>query len=612
MTDRPSDIHAADTEAVIADVWSRTESKYRRRAFILLTINVLLFAGLGCVAYWLRTGVVFAPAADGYWAQIAETFQPTADTRFTPTALSLAPININDVPMMIPVLGLILAALVSIPVLVAILYRFPAALPFIGVVGFIAVMPWLAVTLLGSCILASVKPFRFRSRFASALMSLLPVMVYFFMASRQNPGAVDALTNPADRVKLLAPLILALIASGIVMGVVLNIAKLVNYRPGAIAPLLAVLFLTPAALFEFQVGRDELHYRLLEGQFGPGSEYFAILAAERVFEGAVETASLRSQNAGKPRNIVRDQVEFEWSLALDAEAGLLFTRYQDRAAHAADWFVSRFPDSVYACNALYLKGRALDMRVDLQPFRQSRKIVFYDDFPAERSRGAWELIEANRSSSPTVAAALLRLAILDARQGRVESATKRLQRLVHEFGFSSDRVTESAEAGLVGEFMQRKPPENSLIIPLERTLLEGRKLLDLLVHNRDPLYGAQPLIGLMNCDPKHPLYAENLRGVVKRFPDGQLRDNIELRIALVEPDIDARIVALKVCAARPEPADSVPEALYQLGVAYQENKDPERARTAFERVLHEHETSMWVESTRARLRRLDRAAGEIE
>lgn len=612
MKDQPSDIHAADTEAVIADVWSRTESKYRRRAFILLTINVLLFAGLGCVAYWLRTGVVFAPAADGYGAQIAETFQPTADTRFTPTTLSLAPINIKDVPMMIPVLGLILAALVSIPVLVAILYRFPAALPFIGVVGFIAVMPWLAVTLLGSCILASVKPFRFRSRFASALMSLLPVLVYFFMASRQNPGAVDVLANPADRVKLLAPLILALIASGIVMGVVLNIAKLVNYRPGAIAPLLAVLFLTPAALFEFQVGRDELHYRLLEGQFGPGSEYFAVLDAEDVFEGAVEGASWKPENAGKPRNIVGEQVEFEWSLALDAEAGLLFTRYQDRAAHAVDWFVSRFPDSVYACNALYLKGRALDMRVDLQPFRQSRKIVFYDDFPAERSRRTWELIEANRPSSPTVAAALLRLAMLDARQGRVESATKRLQRLVREFDFSSGRASESDETGLVGEFMQRKPPENSLTIPLERMLLEGRKLLDLLVHNRDPLYGTQPLIGLMNCDPKHPRYAENLRAVVNRFPDGQLRDNIELRIALTEKDIDARIEALKSCAARPEPADSVPKALYQLGVAYQENKDPERARTAFERVLQEHETSMWVESTRARLRRLDRAAGEVE
>ncbi len=80
----------------------------------------------------------------------------------------------------------------------------------------------------------------------------------------------------------------------------------------------------------------------------------------------------------------------------------------------------------------------------------------------------------------------------------------------------------------------------------------------------------------------------------------------------MEPDIDARIEALKSCADRPEPADSVPEALYQLGAAYQENKDPERARTAFERVLQEHETSMWVESTRARLRRLDRAAGEIE
>ena len=234
---------SAESDHIMADVWSRTGSKYRRRAFILLVINLCLFAGLGCVAYWLRTGVVFAPRVADYWDLLAATFHPFPDTKFTPTGLSLAPISIEQVPMMILVHGLILAALVSIPVLVAMLYRLPCSIPFIGVVGFIAVMPWLAIALVGSCLLASVKPFRFRSRFASALMGLLPVILYFFMASRQQSPTVDVLTDPADRIKLLAPLMLAIIVSAFIMGIVLVIAKIVNYRPGAIAPLLAILFL---------------------------------------------------------------------------------------------------------------------------------------------------------------------------------------------------------------------------------------------------------------------------------------------------------------------------------------------------------------------------------
>ena len=78
------------------------------------------------------------------------------------------PISVQDVPMQIPILGLLMAALIAIPILVSLLYRFWASLPFIAVVGFLAVMPWLAITLLISCIVASVRPFRTRFRFVSA------------------------------------------------------------------------------------------------------------------------------------------------------------------------------------------------------------------------------------------------------------------------------------------------------------------------------------------------------------------------------------------------------------------------------------------------------------
>lgn len=608
MANDTSNTVSAESDQIMADVWSRTGSKYRRRAFALLIINVCLFAGLGCVAYWLRTGVVFAPRVADYWDLFAATFRPFEDTKFTPTGLSLAPINIEQVPMMILVHGLILAALVSIPVLVAMLYRLPCAIPFIGVVGFIAVMPWLAIALLGSCLLASVKPFRFRSRFASALMGLLPVILYFFMASRQQSPAVDVLTNPADRVKLLAPLMLAIIVSAFIMGTVLVIARIVDYRPGAITPLLAIFFLTPVALFEFQVGRDELHYRLLEQDYGLGSRYLVSQDIRAAFDASVEREWKRLEHQGRSYSEVRDALELQWSVALDGDAGQLFTVFQESAARAADRFVLLFPDSIYACNALYLKGRTLDMRVDLGKFRHDREIVFYDDFPNRRSRMAWQKVEHHAPQSTMAAVALLRLAELDAREGEIDSAIRRLTRLVDEFGDRSNISNTVSSESMEDGIMMRKSAESSLHIPISPIVFSGRQLLHLLRNNRDPLYGDAPLVDMLLHDPSQRRYATNVRTVLRRYPGCQLEDNIDLATAVAIPNLSARIAALHRLATPSVHGDSLPAAVYQLGLASQENADFAKAREAFERVVSEFSESIWRAPAELRIRQLDLTA----
>lgn len=596
-----------ESDALIADVWSRTESKYRRRAVVLLIINVCLFAGLGSVAYWLRTGVVFAPADENYWEQLAETFHPTPNTTITPTGLPLGPVSIEHVPMMMPVIGLILAALISIPVLIAILYRLPCALPFIGVVGFIAVMPWLAIALTGGCVLASVRPFRFRSRFASALMSLLPVILYFFMASRQTSPVLEVLSNPADRVKLVTPLILAIIASAVVMGIVLIIARIVNYRPGAIAPLLAILFLTPAALFEFQVGRDELYYRLLERDFGSGSQYFVGEEVRDLFDEAVESEWARRRDQGVSFATARELVEMKWSLALDAEAGLLFSKYKDRAARAADRFVFHFPDSVYAYNALYIKGRALDMRIDLDRLSRDHEIVYYEGFPSARSRRAWELIEAGAPQSPIIAVALLHLAKLDMVDDQIDRSLGRLARLERVFG---DGIVADGPGEPIDAILQRKPPESTLDIALARTVFDGRKLKALLEDNRDPRFGDLPLVTLARCDPTHRRYTDNLHRLLDRFPGCELTDNIELKIAQSATQSEHRIEKLESCVSRLIGGDALPEAIYALGTAYQQVRELDRAREAFGRVVAEFGDSIWRSQAESWLRRIDRGSTE--
>ncbi len=610
MAETLGQLDPVDRDVTIEDVWSRTEKKYRRRATVLLIVNVGLFSGLAGVAYWLRTGVVFAPVSPDYVNQLAATFNPTLETQHTPTTLSLGPISIEQVPMMIPVLGLILAALVSIPILVTILYRITSSLPFVASVGLIAVMPWLAIALLASCLLVSVNPLRFRSRFATALLALLPVVLYFFMASRQAGSAVEMLSNPADRIKLMAPLILALIASAIVMGIVLIIARIVNYRPGAIAPLLAILFLTPAALFEFEVGRDELHYRLLEREYGPGSEYFLGERVDGLFDRAVERATWNIRPGSPDYGPARHAVEMEWMLALDADANLLFTEYQDRAAAAAERFVELFPESIYAINALHIGGRALDMRVDLERFRRDRELVFYDDFPSAKSRRSWELIEHNAPDTPSGADAMLRLAQLDVRDGNIDDAVIKLERLRDTFGQGDARPTKRTTVRAVGAIMTRQPPESSLDIPLTRKVLAGRELLDLIRENRDPLWDADPLVAMMHFDPRDSRYAENLRGILARYPGCQIADNIRLRIALTHADPDKRDAALRQCVERSQTGDARSEAIYRLGLARQDIRDLSSARRLFDDVVAEYPESLWREQAESKLRQLDRAATE--
>ncbi len=600
---------SSDEHRLIEDVWSRTDPKYRRRAIVLLIINVCLFAGLGCVTYWLRTGVVFAPRVEGYAEQLAATFNPTPTNQNTPTGLSLAPISVRQVPIMIPVLGLILAALVSIPILVTILYRIPSSLPFVAVVGFIAVMPWLAIALLGSCLLVSLSPLRFRSRFASCLLALLPVILYFFMASRQESAAVELLTDPADRVKLLAPLIVAVIASAVVMGIVLIIARIVNYRPGAIAPLLAVLFLAPAALFELHVGRDELHYRLLERAFGPGSEYFVSEQIGDAFEMAVERAAAARSSGGTSYEAVRSSLELKWLLALDGDADLVFTAYQDRAARAADRFLRLFPDSMYAVCALYIQGRALDMRVDQNRFRDRRELAFYDSFPSGRSQRAWRLVERVSPRSPVAADALLRLSVLDVRAGRLDDAIARLEQLEDTFGGTQPPADNPAETP-IDALMQREPPEQSLGIVVAQRVLAGRQLLQLLERNRDPLWGDDPLVALMQFDPQSTFYARNLRSILERFPACQLADNVRLRIALTHDNAPARIAALNRCVQENRDGDAFCESLYELGLAHQKDRGVSDARSAYERIVGECRDSIWPEQAETRLRQLDRATAD--
>lgn len=595
----------------VKDVWSRSGSKYRFRAIVLLAVNVLMFAGVGSFAYWLRTGIRFAPAQQGYVDEFLQTFRTIPMVEHGASGVSLGslllkPISVQEVPMQIPIFGLLMAALIATPILVAILYRFWSSLPFVAVVGFLAVMPWLAVTLLCSCVLASVRPFRTRFRFVSALLALVPAVIYLTLAWFGTAEEIVGEIDPRDRMKFVAPWVLAIVAAAVVFAVVLSIAKLVDYRPGAIAPLLAVMLGLPVVLFETRVGRDELYYRLLETA---RDAYFSDIDGSRELDRAVFEAWYRHPHPRPSMEAVRQTEQTRWlfELASDIEpVRSAMVRYQMEIADRADWFLTFFPHSRYAPNSLYIKASALDMRADAGEFRRTRWVRFYDGFPSSASHDTWRIILENRPDTALGAVALLRLAQLEARNGDVERAMSKLSTLLTRF----DRLPEGEDApapdaaGAFQAVLARNAPEVGLGISMERILLEAHRLFGLLRKNRDPIYGYDPIcgsrarresfsFGLLDLDPRNDRYVENLRILKGRYPNCQAMDNIDLEIAKATSSNSQKIQLLGECLSRYPDRDAAAEALFRLGVALKADQQTGRSDEVLARLMRNHPGSIW-------------------
>ncbi len=594
------------------DVWTRSGPRYRVRAVLLLIVNVLLFAGLGAFALWLREGQPFPWLLENYADNLSATFRFTGDMQVSLSSFLVGPMSVQDVPILLPIVGLLLASLVMIPILVAILYRFWACIPFIAVVGFVAVMPWLAMTLILSCVLASVRPFRLRQRVFSALLGLVPVAIYLVMASRGAGAHVGNVADPMGPIKYATPWLFTIVSAAVIATVVLLIARLVDYRPGAIAPVMAVMFALPVLLFEFYVGRDELYYRLLERE----QNLFTDVSAADVLERRAEETWLELPEQRRVDfQVWRAFREIMFKLNLMTDDPLTWTSWltdqQQRLVQHCDTFVLQFPDSPYACNALYIKGSALSTRVNLREFSRTKWIRYRDDYPHKASWTAWRMIVENCPGSDTAAVALLRLAQLDARDGNPRLALEQLDRLIEEFSNRPPAPPKSRAEGLSAILT---PPGRtaSLNISLDAVLLEAHRLRDLLSSNNDPIYGYAPLVGggseassspqlgLLKLIPYEDRYEMNLRRLIEQYPRAQILDNVELELARIADTAEQRMARLTefVDTYRDGDSDALPEAMYRLAVLLQDANRREEAQAFFCRLLNRHAGTIWAQQAR--------------
>jgi len=612
-----------DGEQVFLDVWSRTEPKYRRRAVVFLTANVVLFFALGCFTYWLRTGDPFpvlrpihgllgnpTPIRNSYWSFWSGCAKLTGPGQINLSDFLIFPISVEHVPAHIVIVGLLMASLVTVPIMVAMLYRLPVAIVFLLIVAFVAVLPWLTVTLLLSCIIVTIKPFRFSFRYATVLVALIPVAVYFILTSaRGSPTGAVALAGPAERMKLYAPWVLAVMASCGGSGIVLAVAYVINYRPGGIAPLLAVLFAIPLILFWTEVGRDELEYRLLEHDCGPGSDqYFVDLDTRELIQRAAELEWI--SDAQKDQREIKSIIEnkfLQLKLALPTE----LVRQQESVTKRCDAFIRSFPDSRYVPNCLYLKGRAQNMRIDMELLRNEALLQFYTDFPSAASRDTWQRLLGDAPDSPFSSVAGLNLGLLYAREGNLRLAQDVLQRVVDRFGRSSLTVSKPVPVSGIRQLLARKPPSTSLGVDAQAVAEKAAQLLSLIMENQedrlaDRVYPENnPVSMLLRCDPRDRSYADNLRRIMQLYPNAKLGDNLMVLWVLLEPDGNTRRSKLMECAKRYRDGDAAPHAIYELGVLELRHNRKAEARETFELLLKQYPDSPWSASAQRKLLMLD-------
>lgn len=589
------------------DVWSHVSPKYRVRASLLLAVTFLLFCGLCVFTHWLHVAQPFEFTAESY----LEPLRFWGPQTKTLDDFIRYPISVMQTPVHAVVLGLLVASIVAIPISVAILYRFAAALMFAAAVFVFAHLPWMAFTLVGCCILASVKPFRMPFRFGSGLVGMLPVVMYLYLAARGTPDPSGTYATPEQKLLLAAPWILALLAAALMLGMILLIARAVNYRPGAIAPVMAVMFATPTVLFHAYVGVDELNYRVLEKEYGHRSRRFEPVsdAREKILsrvqrwmddsrphpERGAALAALWSERPDELAALKRRVVaSFVTDLMVERQA----------AYEACRKFIADYPTSRYVPNALYLEGRLLDMRLDQRKLLTEMSLELYSDFPHPQSAAVWSTLLTQFGDSPLAAAAALR------------TAQHRLRELDPLGALAAlDRVLARRAAGPTSrpagtDWLHTDAPEASLQFDEAAYRLEAQQLRELIAANYpDERFGAAPLADWACLDPHRAEYETELLRLIEHYGGSQLYDNLLLRWVTTQRERAPRAALLERFLANYAETDSAAEAAFHLAEiellvtsrtdAAARGRGLQRLRTIVER----HAESCWAEAAAELIRR---------
>jgi len=579
------------------DIWSRPGPWARQRAYIFLCINVVVYAALNVFAYWLHHARYF----DFSWQSYEQTRGETL------LGFLVFPLSVYEVPIMIVVLGMLTAIIVMVPILVSQLYGFRFSVIFAAVVAGFGHMPVLSLFLVAAAFVASAPASKLPFKFVSALLALAPIIVYFYVATRGSGTWQQQLLDPTP---LYAPWVLALLGCALIAAIVLGFARVVQYRPGGVLLSMIPFFVVPVLLFHRYVGSDELEFRLLDHRFGPDSQ--------QVFKPMEDTRRLlwlvgqRTMKKLQPRPLgvtALIQLAREQFLALANE---LVEADRKAVVNACQNFQQRFPNSKYLPNVLYIKALALDTKFDQKALWQKSQLTYYNQFVRPQSAPVWEQLRQSAPSNAYAAAAYYRLAVLAAREGKVDRAELLLRQLIDRWGrpVVQTQPVESP-ATLWGLFRRPVQVYRPRIDP-QSIVTKGKELLELIDNNRDdPRYGNLPLQKLLALDRQSPDYPARLLQLADEYRDGKLYDNLQVLYALSRENIDERVEMLNGFVRQFSGADAGALACFELARMYQalalarmDRQLNERAVALYRQLIQQYPQSLYAAQAQTGLEKM--------
>ncbi len=506
------------------------------RSIMFVAINLVGFCIVGAFWQYLQTG---------RWFHVGPFFR----NLFMPMGtMFLSPLAIYTHPWMIPVYGLLLAATIFVPIIVAILYRLRVAMVFVLLVALVAQLPLLAIAILCGCLLAGYTPLRSNLPMVAALLGLLLVWSYVFLLGSMTLGGTTdwdywGAVQPMRRWVLYSPYVIAMVVTVVASGVVLALAQWTRFLPGVVWPVLLVVSALPIATFYVNVGPAELEYSLIVRPLSGGERLFA---DRPLTEWLLDRSSAARQSP--------------MALTDDVAADLMARR--DALLKQCQAFLETWPDNPHACEILYIMGQASSLQLDRQAL-EAGVIRGNCAFVFPESREYWsELIKA-WPEEPQAALARWKLAELDLRQRRVLSAHTML--LAAEKQLSEMPASRNLTSLAIQAFAQSEPfPPRAIY-----TYAEQRVAWLMWIMNENHLLadvaGAEALAHWLSLDMSRPDAAAELAELFFDYRNTSLADNLHLAQILYEPSDYLRVHQLLQFVETDEITDAIIQAQFELG-----------------------------------------------
>lgn len=452
----------------------------------------------------------------------------------------LQPLSIFEHPWMIAVCGLLLGAVILVPVVMSVLYRPGWALPLVVLLAVLAQAPILAAVLGISCVLAGKAGLRRTSPSLTACLGLLPAGAYLALFGLS--GSDNAAIAPLRRWILHVPLLMAMVSALAVTWATMWLARMARYYPAAIIPILSLVLAAPIAIFHLRVGSERLAFALLCQSLDGGE---ALLA-----EKGLDRWRLENKAQGLTGQALLNRLED------DLKGRRL--ELQGRC----DEFLARFGGGELAPSALWIRAEAGGLRLDRRALDQGR-VRYSADHPLPAGEEDWRRLRESFPGSLQAAMAGWRLAELALRAKNVNQAEDLLTQAAERL----ERFLAAPEPN-AGEVFSSTPQVPSRAQSAE-ALFQVQRLAWLIKENHlaSDARAAEAMAEFLAVDPRDLTAAEyysRMAELAGRYENTPLSENFKLAVAEATESLDDRAGQLAALARQWSDGDAAIEANYDL------------------------------------------------